>query len=66
MPLNQVFLYCLFAMLKFSLFLALNVGGTIGWWAGEYVGIWTALLSSAAGSILAIALVWRYRENFGG
>ena len=53
-------------MLKFSLFLALNVGGAVGWWAGESVSIWAALLGSAAGSFLAIWLVWRHREYFGG
>lgn len=53
-------------MLKFSLLLALNVGGTVGWWIGEYLGVWSALLGSAAGSIVAILLVWRFREHFGG
>ena len=53
-------------MLKFFLFLALNVGGAIGWWAGESVGIWTSLFGSAVGSLVAIWLVWRYREHLGG
>ena len=53
-------------MLKFCLFLALNVGGTLGWWAGEFVGIWTALFGSALGSFAAVWLVWRHRDNLGG
>ncbi|MDD5349178.1 MAG: hypothetical protein PHQ12_03100 [Chthoniobacteraceae bacterium] len=53
-------------MLKFSLFFALNVGGAVGWWLGDYGDIWTALLGSAAGSVVGICLVWRYREYFGG
>jgi len=52
-------------VLKFLLFLALNVGGSVGWWAGEYLSIWAALLGSAVGSLLAVWLVWRYREFFG-
>ena len=52
-------------MRKFYLFLALNIGGTIGWSAGEYINIWAALLGSAVGSILCIWLVWRYREYLG-
>ena len=52
-------------MPKFHLFIALNVGGAVGWWAGEQVGIWTALLGSAAGSLLGIWFVWRFREYLG-
>jgi len=52
-------------MRKFYIFLALNIGGTIGWWAGEFVGIWSALLGSAVGSIVFIWLFWRYRDYFG-
>ena len=53
-------------MRKFYLFLALNIGGSVGWWAGEQIGIWTALLGGAVGALLFIWLVWRYREYFGG
>lgn len=53
-------------MSKLLVFIALNVGGTVGWWAGEYVGVWTALLASGAGSLLAVWLVWRFREYLGG
>jgi len=52
-------------MRKFYLFLALNIGGTLGWWAGEYINIWAALLGSAVGSIVCIWLAWRYREYLG-
>ena len=51
--------------MKFYLFVALNIGGAIGWWIGETVGIWMALLGSAVGSIVCIWLVWRYREYLG-
>ena len=44
------------------MFIALNVGGAVGWWAGEKVGIWTALLASGVGSIAGVWLVWRYRD----
>ena len=53
-------------MRKFPLLLALNIGGTLGWWAGEPVGIWTALFGSAAGSLVGIWLVWRYQDYLGG
>lgn len=53
-------------MLRFSLFLALNVGGAAGWWICEPLGIWIALLGGAAGSVAAIWLVWRHRDSFGG
>jgi len=49
-------------MRKFYIFLALNVGGSAGWWAGESIGIWTALLGSAVGGFIAIWVLWRYRE----
>lgn len=52
-------------MRRFYLFLALNIGGAVGWWAGEYIGIGTALVGSAVGSIAGIWLFWRYREYFG-
>lgn len=52
--------------MKFYLFLGLNIGGAVGWWAGEYFNIWAALLGSGAGSILGIWFVWRYREYLGG
>lgn len=52
-------------MRKFYLFLALNIGGTIGWWAGEFFDIWMALIGSAIGSIVFIWLFWRYRDYFG-
>jgi len=53
-------------MRKFYLLVALNVGGSVGWWAGESAGIWMALVGSAVGSFVAIWLVWRYREYLGG
>ena len=53
-------------MRKLHLMIALNVGGAAGWWIGESVGIWTALVGSAVGSLAAIWLVWRYREHLGG
>ncbi|XHR27443.1 MAG: hypothetical protein ACFUZC_16045 [Chthoniobacteraceae bacterium] len=53
-------------MPRFHVFIALNVGGGVGWWAGAYVGIWTALFGSAVGSLLCIWLVWRFREYLGG
>lgn len=53
-------------MRKSILFIALNVGGAIGWSAGEPFGIWAALLASTVGSIGGIWLAWRYREYFGG
>jgi len=52
-------------MRKFYVFLALNIGGTLGWWAGEYFNIWMALLGSGVGAILCIWLVWRYRDYLG-
>ncbi len=44
------------------MFIAINVGGALGWWAGEQVGFGTALFGSAAGSIFGIWVVWRNRE----
>ncbi len=53
-------------MPRFHVFIALNVGGAVGWWLGEYAGIWTALLGSGAGALLGVWLVWRFREYLGG
>lgn len=50
--------------MKFLIFIGLNVGGSIGWWAGDFVGLWTAFFASGLGSILGIyAGWWVAREN---
>jgi len=47
------------------MFIAINVGGGLGWWAGERGGIWVAFLASAVGSMLGIWVVWHYRDYIG-
>lgn len=37
-----------------------SIGGAIGWWLGDNVGIWTALLLSSIGTGLGYYLAKRF------
>lgn len=45
-------------------FLATSAGGALGWWAGAFVGIGTALVLSALGSCLGVVAAWKLMREF--
>lgn len=46
-------------MNKLIYFVATSLGGALGWWAGERVGIGTAMLLSTVGSCVGIYAAWK-------
>ena len=45
-------------------FLLITIGGGLGWWAGDFIGIFTAMLLSAIGSGFGLwAAMWIERES---
>ena len=57
-------LYC--RRMKLCIFIGVNVGGMIGWWLGEYVGVMTAFLVSGVGSVLGVYGGWRVAREYLG
>ena len=55
-------LYC--RRMKLCIFIGVNVGGMIGWWLGEHVGIMTAFLASSVGSVLGVYAGWRVAREY--
>lgn len=45
--------------MKLCIFVAVNVGGWVGWTLGESFGLLAAFLASGVGSILGVYLGWR-------
>ena len=54
----------LFERMKLCIFIGVNVGGMVGWWLGEYVGIMTAFLASGVGSVLGVYAGWRVAREY--
>ena len=52
--------------MKLCIFIGVNVGGMIGWWLGEHVGIMTAFLVSGVGSVLGVYGGWRVAREYLG
>lgn len=50
--------------MKFLMFVGMTVGGALGWWVGNYAGIFTALLASGAGSLVGIWLAYRLTRDY--
>ncbi len=50
--------------MKLCIFIGVNVGGIVGWWLGEHVGIMTAFLASGVGSILGVYGGWRVAREY--
>ena len=40
------------------------MGGWIGWWLGEKVGLVTALVLSGAGSMVGVYIGWRITRDY--
>ena len=50
--------------MKLCIFIGVNVGGMVGWWLGEHVGIMTAFLVSGVGSVLGVYGGWRVAREY--
>ncbi len=50
--------------MKLLIFIGLNVGGAIGWWLGEYVGIGTAFIGSGIGSMVGVYAGWKAAQTW--
>lgn len=50
------------------MFAGMTLGGYVGWWAGEYVGLGLmgAFLVSSLGSAVGVYLVWRILSEYLG
>jgi hypothetical protein len=42
----------------------MTVGGYVGWWLGEFVGLMTAFLVSSAGSLVGVYLGWLVARRY--
>jgi hypothetical protein len=53
-------------MYRLLMFIGITLGGYVGWWAGEAIGLGVmgALFVSTLGSIAAVYLVWRIERYF--
>lgn len=50
--------------MRFLLFVGMTIGGAIGWWLGDYGGIWWALLGSTAGSIVGVYITYKLTRDY--
>ena len=55
-------LYC--RRMKLCIFIGVNVGGMVGWWLGEHIGLMTAVLVSGLGSVLGVYGGWRVAREY--
>ena len=53
-------------MNRLLMFVGMTVGGYIGWWAGDYLGLglMTTFLLSSLGSVVGIVGVWWFRKEY--
>ncbi len=53
-------------MNRLLMFTGMTVGGYVGWWAGEYVGLGLmgAFLVSSLGSLAGIYVAWRIMTDY--
>jgi hypothetical protein len=47
-------------------FIGMTVGGSVGWWAGEYVGFerMGTFIISSLGSLVGIYVVWKVMGDY--
>ena len=53
-------------MNRLLMFVGMTLGGYVGWWAGDYVGLGLmgTFLVSSLGSLAGVYLAWRIMENY--
>ena len=53
-------------MYRLLIFIGMILGGYVGWWAGEYVGLgfMGAFLVSSVGSAVGVYLVWKLERYY--
>ena len=50
--------------MKLCIFVGVNVGGYVGWIAGEPLGLMTAFIVSSVGSLLGVYVGWRVARQY--
>lgn len=55
-----------YSVMKLCIFVGINVGGCLGWWLGEYVGVMTAFLASGVGSLVGVYAGWWFAREYLG
>lgn len=50
--------HALYSGVKLFIFVAVNVGGWVGWSLGENFGLMTAFIASGVGSVLGVYVGW--------
>ena len=53
---------------RLLIFIGMLLGGYVGWWAGEYIGmgLMTTFLVSSLGSAVGVYVAWRIRRDYLG
>ena len=51
-------------MRNFSIFVAVNVVGAIGWWLGSSFGMVTAVTLGGVGSLVGVWAGWHFHDRF--
>ena len=53
---------------RLLIFIGMVLGGYIGWWAGEYIGLglMTTFLVSSLGSAAGVYVAWRIMRDYLG
>lgn len=49
---------------KFLILVGMTIGSSLGWWLGEYEGMWTAIFLSTFFGILGILAGWKFSKTF--
>jgi hypothetical protein len=51
---------------RLLIFIGMTLGGYVGWWAGEYMGLglMATLLVSSLGSAVGVYVAWRIMRDY--
>jgi hypothetical protein len=49
---------------KLLIFVGVNVFGSLGWWAGEHIGLMSAFVAGGIGSVLGVYVGWWSAREF--
>jgi hypothetical protein len=51
-------------MKRLCILVCMTLVGSVGWWAGAKVGLMTAFILSAVGSVAGVYLGWRINRRY--
>lgn len=53
-------------MSRLLIFIGMTLGGYVGWWAGDYMGmgLMTTFLISSLGSVAGVYVAWRITRDY--